>query len=329
MFLMGIECAVRSPAQTMIDTQGCAFSYPLFWLSGTTIIAYVHYPTVSSDLVCSGQNSVSGLLKNLALPYYKMMTIFYGWCGNVVSASLVNSSWTKKHMDLLWKVPNQLVYPPCDLSKMQLLDATSEREHTLFSLAQFRPEKNHNMQLFIMDALFRLRPDWKGQVKLVVCGGCRNRDDQKRVAALIRLSEELDLGDSVRFIPNPSHETILELLSKASIGLHTMVDEHFGISIVEFMASGLITVANKSGGPLSDIIRCKDEGFLCKTIEEYAQAIEAVIMMPESRRVEIRTKTRISAVDRFHSRLFHHQFLSVVQAIESQWKENKHTKDTI
>jgi glycogen synthase len=38
-----------------------------------------------------------------------------------------------------------------------------------------------------------------------------------------------------------------------------MWNEHFGISIVEMMAAGLIVVAHKSGGPLMDIVVAVDE----------------------------------------------------------------------
>ncbi len=37
---------------------------------------------------------------------------------------------------------------------------------------------------------------------------------------------------------NVSHDELRELLAGAVGGLHTMQDEHFGISIVEYMAAG-------------------------------------------------------------------------------------------
>ena len=37
---------------------------------------------------------------------------------------------------------------------------------------------------------------------------------------------------------NVSHAELRELLGGAVGGLHTMTDEHFGISIVEYMAAG-------------------------------------------------------------------------------------------
>lgn len=39
---------------------------------------------------------------------------------------------------------------------------------------------------------------------------------------------------------NVSHAELRELLGGAVGGLHTMTDEHFGISIVEYMAAGEI-----------------------------------------------------------------------------------------
>jgi hypothetical protein len=43
---------------------------------------------------------------------------------------------------------------------------------------------------------------------------------------------------------NAPYQRILELLGQASVGLNTMVDEHFGINVVEFMVrSPPITLA--------------------------------------------------------------------------------------
>ena len=54
-----------------------------------------------------------------------------------------------------------------------------------------------------------------------------------------------------------------------------MMQEHFGIGIVEMMAAGLYTIAHNSGGPLKDIIggHNKTCGRLAITPKEYAQAI--------------------------------------------------------
>lgn len=40
---------------------------------------------------------------------------------------------------------------------------------------------------------------------------------------------------------NASYDIVLSWLSRASVGTNTMVDEHFGINVVEFMVSSFTT----------------------------------------------------------------------------------------
>lgn len=47
-----------------------------------------------------------------------------------------------------------------------------------------------------------------------------------------------EVQDQVEFVVNASYPQVLNWLSRASIGLSTMVDEHFGINVVEFMVRG-------------------------------------------------------------------------------------------
>ena len=52
------------------------------------------------------------------------------------------------------------------------------------------------------------------------------------------LAEDLGLAQSVDFCINASYAEVQQLLGGAVAGLHTMLDEHFGISVVEYMAAG-------------------------------------------------------------------------------------------
>lgn len=52
------------------------------------------------------------------------------------------------------------------------------------------------------------------------------------------MSEDLGIADNVDFCVNASAAEVRELLGGAVGGLHSMVYEHFGISIVEYMAAG-------------------------------------------------------------------------------------------
>jgi alpha-1,2-mannosyltransferase len=56
-----------------------------------------------------------------------------------------------------------------------------------------------------------------------------------------------------------------------------MWNEHFGISIVEMMAAGLLVIAHNSGGPAMDIIQPSgpsQTGFLAKNEIEYAKCMK-------------------------------------------------------
>jgi alpha-1,2-mannosyltransferase len=92
-------------------------------------------------------------------------------------------------------------------------------------------------------------------VKLVLLGSCRGEDDRQLVDQLQKLARELNIQDNVEFVLNQPYSALKDYLSRASIGIHTMWNEHFGIGVVEMMAAGLVTIAHDSGGPKSDIIQ--------------------------------------------------------------------------
>ena len=59
---------------------------------------------------------------------------------------------------------------------------------------------------------------------------------------------QLDLTDYISFEINVSLDKLLSIMRDSSIYFHPMVGEHFGMSVIEAMAAGLITVVPKEGG---------------------------------------------------------------------------------
>lgn len=62
-------------------------------------------------------------------------------------------------------------------------------------------------------------------------GSCRDQDDQDRVNNLKNLAKELGVEDKVEFKLNFSFENLLLNLAETAVGIHSMIDEHFGIGI--------------------------------------------------------------------------------------------------
>ena len=178
---------------------------------------------------------------------------------------MVNSTWTKNHIDSLLapsispvsssavskkaeaeqrEAEGQsegvtLVYPPCDTRQMTGF-SLDNRERIVMSLAQFRPEKDHALQLRALAVLFEQHPIYKTgtktqRIQLVLVGSSRDEGDALRVKGLEALAAELDLTNNVTFVLNATYPVLLDWLRRSSVGLHSMRDEHFGINIVEFM----------------------------------------------------------------------------------------------
>lgn len=125
--------------------------------------------------------------------YYRIFAKIYGFCGSFANIVMVNSTWTKGHIDQLWHTKSEIVYPPCDTERLNALPLKG-RKSMIISVAQFRPEKDHSLQLKSLARLFEKYPQWKTThpVELVLMGSSRNEGDAKRIDGLRK--EAVDLG---------------------------------------------------------------------------------------------------------------------------------------
>eukprot|EP00550_Attheya_septentrionalis_P009430 CAMPEP_0198297260 /NCGR_PEP_ID=MMETSP1449-20131203/36260_1 /TAXON_ID=420275 /ORGANISM="Attheya septentrionalis, Strain CCMP2084" /LENGTH=449 /DNA_ID=CAMNT_0043998143 /DNA_START=201 /DNA_END=1550 /DNA_ORIENTATION=- len=275
-----------------IDTTGCAFTYPIVRIfGGCRVAAYVHYPTISRDMLAlvwerrrtynnDVQVATSSLTTYMKLVYYTVFAFLYGAVGSMANLVMVNSSWTYSHISFLWRFAFSrihVVFPPCDTKSLEYL-SLSNRENIVVSIGQFRPEKDHALQIESFAHLLAKYSDIQNimAVKLVLIGSCRGEEDESRVQQLRELSDRLGIASRVEFVINQPYPVLKEWFGRASVGLHTMWNEHFGIGVVEMMAAGIIVVAHNSGGPKADILtplNGEKTGFLASTAEEYCEAM--------------------------------------------------------
>lgn len=101
-------------------------------------------------------------------------------------------------------------------------------------------------------------------MRLVILGSCRNDGDREVLERTRALAVELGLEERVEFVIGCSFEELKGWLGRASVGLHTMWNEHFGIGVVEMMVSGEVVDMNNAIGcktwrvriPLLRFLKC-------------------------------------------------------------------------
>jgi len=321
--VLGVEALLNTVPDIYFDTMGYAFTLPLFkYVCGSKVGCYVHYPTISTDMLDAVQsrrlafNNKKRISRNplatfIKLRYYRVFAWMYGRCGRAADSVMVNSSWTEDHINRLWKTTSSVhkVFPPCDVSHFaQIVPSRDVSDiNKILSLGQFRPEKDHPLQIKAMYELRQIISDkeWE-KTKLVIIGGCRGEEDERLVKDLRDLCKYLSVEDNVEFRVNLGFPELLSELGSGLIGIHTMWNEHFGIGIVEMMAAGLLTIAHRSGGPLMDIIieeTGSRNGFLASTPQEYAAQIAYVLSMTKEGKEGVQERAR-SSVNLFSSQKF-------------------------
>ncbi|XP_017586742.1 PREDICTED: GDP-Man:Man(3)GlcNAc(2)-PP-Dol alpha-1,2-mannosyltransferase [Corvus brachyrhynchos] len=315
---LGWEALLKCVPDIYIDSMGYAFTIPLFkYLGGCRVGCYVHYPTISTDMLSVVRNqdtrfnnaafiTSSPLFSKFKLVYYYFFAFMYGLVGSCSDVVMVNSSWTLNHILSLWRAGacTSVVYPPCDVQTFLDIPLEVEKstsEYSIVSVSQFRPEKDHPLQIRAFAKLLKERVGPQPSLKLILIGGCRNQQDEERVNNLKCLCEELGVSDDVVFRINIPFEELKRRLAEATIGLHTMWNEHFGIGVVECMAAGTVILAHNSGGPKLDIVVPHEghvTGFLAEDEDSYAETMAYIFSLSPEKRLEIRENARRS-VHRF------------------------------
>ena len=329
-----------------IDTMGYSFTLAFCKLLFPKIPtgAYVHYPTISTDMLSSldaesgkGVNAGTGKgFRGFAKrQYWHAYASLYSLSGRNVDVVMTNSSWTQAHIQSLWgpkrtkrRKPHavEVVFPPVAVDELEEaidLDGPKAvlREKSLLYVAQFRPEKNHDLILRSFAGM--LQADLR-DAKLVLVGSVRDDDDRKKVYALRLLAHDLKIEDNVQFACDAPWPEVLNWLRKSWIGVNGMWNEHFGIGVVEYQAAGLICVVNDSGGPKADIVIDYDggptgmlsrrsvhlsvvltltAGFHANTASEYAASFAQAFSMSEEATLEMRKRARASS-KRFTEEMF-------------------------
>lgn len=229
---------------------------------------------------------------------------------------ICNSQFTSKFLTKFPETKIQILYPPVDVEKFIV---AKDKENIILSVGRFDNILNSKKQDILIEAfkkLFQAQPDLKW--KLVLMGGSREIPSENHY--LIHL-QHLSQNLPIEFVVNPDFEKLKEVYSKAKIYwhaagygvdeyLHPEETEHFGMSVVEAMASGAVPLVVAKGG-LTEIVSNSKNGYTWQNIDELVAKTKLLLVTPKD--LEKLSTEVISYSQQFSKEKFENQLLNLIK----------------
>ena len=228
---------------------------------------------------------------------------------------ICNSQFTAKFQK---KISNQKVlvlYPPVDVDKF---DSHQTKENIILSVGRFDNILNAKKQDVLIDAFRSLVVREKiDNWKLVLIGGSLLEPKNN---SYLQYLEKKATNLPVEFIVNPPFNILREQYSKSKIywhaagydvdeNIHPENTEHFGITVVEAMASGLVPVVISKGG-IPEIVDNGVNGFLWQTTDELILKTLNLIKNPDT--LKLMSQQSLINCQQFSKDNFEKKLLSII-----------------
>lgn len=274
-------------------------------INSITDIAYVHFPLRAAlEFSQVPAFTYTSIWRTLA-PFYNLATSTFD---RIAPSKLLltNSKFIKEIVKVSLDRTPIVVYPPVDTKSFSGCLRVSKDENLVAIVASYAP-KRHLEQVALIAKHAK-------NARFVVIGKT-NEYSSNTLQNLKDYIAALGLEDRVILLKNVPFEELLAVLSKAKVYLHVMPCDHFGISVVEAMASGCVPVVHRSGGPWTDILE-KEQG---KYGFSYLNAVEAAnqiedLMLDDNLRIAIAAKASYRAA-KFDKSVFMRRIAEVVEKI--------------
>ena len=179
----------------------------------------------------------------------------------------------------------EVVHPGVDLSLFRPLDQAAVRAelglpldaYVLMFAGRIQPLKAPDVLLKAVAELLRRRPELRDDLVVPIVGG-PSGSGLEHPESLALLTDELRLGDVVRFVPPVAQPTLARWCAAATLVAVPSYNESFGLVAVEAQAAGTPVVAAKVGG-LRTVVRDEVSGLLVAGHDpvEWSKALERVV----------------------------------------------------
>jgi alpha-1,2-mannosyltransferase len=298
----------------VINTHGDALPYRI---SGATpYLLYLHFPTflMSSTTSYASNKYRKSLFWRAYFKPYTLITQSLAMRA-ITGSSLIltNSAFSREAIrEAFANVHPYVLYPPVDTERFShaYSQTINAREAKVLVVARFSPEKQIENAIKVAHLLGR-------NIKFHIVGSLTpaNRPYFKMLQNLI---ESYGLTQIVTLTPNASNEELIDAMSKSMIYFHTMIGEHFGVSIVEAMAAGLIPVVPSYGG-CSEIVPSE---YQYHTLQEAAEHIAKYAKIADDqKRIQMHEIARQFSPDNF--RRLMKQYIEQARSQASMYRSSR------
>jgi glycosyltransferase involved in cell wall biosynthesis len=280
----------KSKCDVWIDVYSCRI-FP--W----TNISYIHFPFLNHYLYKPKFPYLKSRhrLPVGGLPYALFEKNLTNDNGKLI---LANSHYTAEEIRRFSGKKAKVLYPPVpsiiyDENPKKL--TKNQRKNLVVTISRFGPGKGLEKIPYIASLT-------KPNIQFAIIGRLHYKNT---LLSLQKLSKELGLTDRMKYFTDVSRLEMKNILKSAKVYLHTMVGEHFGISIVEAMAMGCIPIVHDSGGAKEFVPR----HFRYENIYDAAEKIKkAVHEWSPSKANEI-----VKIAERFKEENFSTQFITLFE----------------
>ena len=176
----------------------------------------------------------------------------------------------------------QVLRPPVDVDTFRrvLLSSTNKREDDIVIVVS-RIDKQKKIENAIRLAKLLKQNNIGSGMKII--GNIDYNYDLNYYLSLNQMVRDFDLEDYVTLETNVCLNNLLSVMGEAKVYFHPVVGEHFGISIVEAMAAGLVPIVSNVGGPTEFV----PKKYHFHTFEEALKIISTAFNTAYTERVQI------------------------------------------
>jgi len=172
---------------------------------------------------------------------------------------------TRMRCKKYWNIDAEVIYPPVETSKFNF---KSYGDFWL-SVNRLYPEKRIELQLEVFKKL--------SNEKLIVVGGFSKGDHAEKYAKrLMKMAPK-----NVKFLGSVSEDELIELYAECKGLLCTAMDEDFGLTPLEAMASGKPVVAVDEGGFRETVVNGKTGYLVNANVNDIVEAVKKISTNPE------------------------------------------------